>query len=259
MKYFPISIDSKDKTVLVLGGGSLATSKMKILLDSQFKIYCISDDFTKELLDLKDQYPDRILLKGRILTEDFVFFGYDYCVIATGDSKLNKALADRAKRSQIEFYRADNIGESTFKFNETIERGGLSVSILSEGLSEPVQKQIATDIENVLFKYDIEKLSLLNSIKTILVLRNHPNIGEEIEKLSKSNVAVIKKYLDTLNKTNPDIVEEFINDGKEILEEKNKGSEESTINNPNNQDEGKDQVSEDSKEASASVENLEEK
>ncbi|MDO5028252.1 MAG: NAD(P)-dependent oxidoreductase [Bacillota bacterium] len=230
MKYFPISIDTKDKTILVLGGGSLATSKIKILLNSQFKIYCISDDFTKELLELKDQYQDRILLKGRILTEDFVFFGYDYCVIATGDSKLNQALADRAKRSQIEFYRADNIGESTFKFNDIVENGGLSVSILSEGLSEPVQKQIATDIENVLFKYDVEKLSLLNSIKTILVLRNHPNIGEEIEKLSKSNVAVIKNYLDTLNKTNPDIVEEFINDGKESLEEKNKSPEDQEEN-----------------------------
>lgn len=240
MKYFPISIDTKDKTVLVLGGGSLATSKIKILLNSQFKIYCISDDFTKELLELKDQYPDRILLKGRILTEDFVFFGYDYCVIATGDSKLNQALADRAKRSQIDFYRADNIGESTFKFNETIERGGLSVSILSEGLSEPVQKQIATDIENVLFKYDVEKLSLLNSIKTILVLRNHPNIAEEIEKLSKSNVAVIKNYLDTLNKTNPDIVEEFINDGKETLEEKNKDQEKTEEENPSPEAEEKD-------------------
>lgn len=251
MKYFPISIDSKDKTVLVLGGGSLATSKINILLNSQFKIYCISDDFTEELLALKDKYPDRLLLKGRILTEDFVFFGYDYCVIATGDSKLNQALADRAKRSQIEFYRADNIGESTFKFNDTIENGGLSVSILSEGLSEPVQKQIATDIENVLFKYDIEKLSLLNSIRTILVLRNHPNIGEEIEKLSKSNVAVIKQYLDTLNKTNPDIVEEFINDGKEILEEKNKDFEEIKPDPSSKKEEDQDTKNEDARTLSA--------
>lgn len=228
MKYFPISIDTKDKTILVLGGGHLATSKIKILLDSEFKIYCISDDFTEELLNLKDTYPDKILLKGRILTEDFVFFGYDYCVIATSDSRLNQALADRAKRSQIEYYRADNIGESTFKFNDIVEKGGLSVSVLSEGMSEPVKKQITTDIENVLFKYDIEKLALLNSIRSILVLRNHPNITDEIEKLSKSNVAVIKNYLETLNKTNPDIVGEFINDGKEILEEKNKELEEDT-------------------------------
>lgn len=219
MKYFPISIDTKDKTILVLGGGSLATSKIKILLDSEFKIYCISDDFTEEILTLREENPEKLLLKGKTLNEDFVFFGYDYCVIATNDSRLNKSLADRAKRSQIEFYRADNIGESTFRFNEIVEQGGLSVSILSEGLSAPVMKQITTDIENVLFKYDVEKLTLLNNIRSTLVLRNHPNVSEEIEKLSKQNVAVIKNYQETLSRTTPDIVSEFITDGKETIQE----------------------------------------
>ncbi|MDO5650208.1 MAG: NAD(P)-dependent oxidoreductase, partial [Gallicola sp.] len=224
-----ISIDTKDKTILVLGGGNLATSKIKILLESEFKIYCISDDFTEEILNLKDENPDKLLLKGRTLNEDFVFFGYDYCVIATGDSILNKSLADRAKRSQIEYYRADNIGESTFRFNEIVEQGGLSVSILSEGLSQPVMKQITTDIENVLFKYDIEKLTLLNSIRSTLVLRNHPNVSEEIERLSKQNVAVIKSYQDTLNRTKPDIMSEFIADGKEAQEEKAKVEKEKEV------------------------------
>lgn len=228
MKYFPISINTKDKNVLVLGGGNLATSKIKILLESEFKIYCISDDFTEELLTLREENPERLLLKGRVLSEDFVFFGYDYCVIATNDSRLNQSLANRAKRSQIEYYRADNIGESTFRFNEVVEQGGLSVSVLSEGLSAPVMKQITTDIENVLFKYDVEKLALLNSIRSTLVLRNHPNVSDEIEKLAKQNVAVIKNYQDTLNRTTPDIVSEFISDGEESLaqEEAKKEAEE---------------------------------
>lgn len=231
MKFFPISIDTSDKTILVLGGGSLATSKIKILLDSEFKIYCISDDFTEEILNLKEEYPDRLLLKGRAITEDFIFFGYDYCVLATGDSKLNKSLAERARRSKIPFYRADNIGDSTFRFNDIVEQGGLSVSVLSEGISNPVMKQITTDIENVLFKYDIEKLKLLNEIRGILVLRNHPNVEEEIERLSKQNVAIIKSYKETLNRTKPDIVSEFINDGKADEKEKEKKKEESSEKN----------------------------
>jgi precorrin-2 dehydrogenase/sirohydrochlorin ferrochelatase len=226
MKYFPISIDTKDKTILVLGGGHLATSKIKFLLESEFKIYCISDDFTEEILTMREENPEKLLLKGRALNEDFVFFGYDYCVIATNDSRLNKSLADRAKRSQIEYYRADNIGESTFRFNEIVEQGGLSVSILSEGLSAPVMKQITTDIENVLFKYDIEKLSLLNSIRSTLVLRNHPNVTEEIERLSKQNVAIIKNYQETLNRTTPDIMSEFISDGKEAIQKEEAKEEE---------------------------------
>lgn len=219
MRYFPISVDTKDKTVLVLGGGRLATSKIKLLLDTDFKIYCISDDFTPEILQYREDNPEKLLLKGRILNEDFVFFGYDYCVIATNDSKLNQALAERAKRSQIEYFRADNIGESSFKMNELVEEGGLTVSILSGGLSSTVQNQIKTDIKNVLFKYDIEKLALLNDIKSTLVLKNSPNIEEEIEKLSKQNVAVIKEYKETLERTSPDLVNEFISDVDEKSEE----------------------------------------
>lgn len=246
MKYFPISIDTKDKNILVLGGGETATEKIKTLLKSEFKIYVIADDFTEEILQMRENHPDRVLLKGRVLDENFIFFGYDYCVIATGDSKLNRALADRAKRSQIQFYRADNIGDSSFRFNEVVERGGLSVSILSEGLSAPVMRQITNDIENVLLKYDIEKLKLLNEIKTTLVLRNHPNVEEEIEKLSKQNVAVIKKYLDTLNRTTPDLVSEFINDGKESMEEKEKEKEKAK--DKKEEKENSEEKSEDTKE-----------
>lgn len=218
MRYFPISIDTKDKNILVLGGGTLATAKIEALLETEFKIYCIADDFTEDLLRIREENPERVMLKGRVLNEDFVFFGYDYCVIATGDVKLNQVLADRAKKSQIEFYRADNIGESSFRFNQVVEHGGLSVSMLSEGINPQVMKQITTDIENVLFKYDIEKLSLLNDARHLLVLKNHPNIQEEIEKLAKSNVAVIKAYYETLKRENVDIVEEFIQDGENAEE-----------------------------------------
>lgn len=218
MRYFPISIDTKDKNILVLGGGATATAKIEALLETEFKIYCISDDFTEELLKIREENPERVMLKGRVLNEEFVFFGYDYCVIATGDVKLNQILAERAKKSQIEFYRADNIGESSFRFNQVVEQGGLSVSMLSEGINPQVMKQITTDIENVLFKYDIEKLSLLNDARHLLVLKNHPNIQEEIEKLAKSNVAVIKAYYETLKRENVDIVEEFIQDGDKVEE-----------------------------------------
>lgn len=228
MRYFPISIDTRNKTVLVFGGGKSAVEKIRLLLDTEIKIYCLADNFSDEILELKEKFPERLLLKGRTLNEDFVFFGYDYCIIATDDIKLNQALADRAKKSSIEYFRADKIGESSFKINEIMKQGGLSVAMLTEGISSDVLKQITSDIENVLFKYDIEKLNLLNEARHILVLRNSPNIREEIEKLSKSNVAIIKAYLENLKAQDVDIVGEFINDSKTPEEkeiEENKESE----------------------------------
>lgn len=240
MRYFPISIDTRDKNILVLGGGDLASSKIQILLKTEFQIYCISNDFTEEILSFKEEYPDRLMLKGRSLSEEFVFFGYDFCLIATDDAKLNQALTDRAQKSQIAYYRADNIGDSNFVFNDVIDHYGLAVSMLSDGIGETVRKQIMKDIENVLFKYDIEKLTLLNQIRRQLILKNFPNVSEEIERLSKQNVAVIKAYLETLDRSSPDIVKEFVEsddndkdqedpedreDSSESLEEENSSDE----------------------------------
>lgn len=225
MKYFPISIDTQNKNILVIGGGDTAAEKIRHLLKSDFKIYCIADDFSQEVLQLSSDNPEKLLLKGKFLDENFVFFGYDYVIIATGDTALNRSLTERAKKSDIPFYRADNIGESTFRFNEIVEFGGLTVSILSEGISNQVLKQMSKDIENVLLKYDVEKLTLLNMIKTTLILRNHPDVEGEIEKLSKSNVAVIKQYKETLERTDVDMIEEFKQDGANIKKQKEEEKE----------------------------------
>ncbi|NLW42611.1 MAG: hypothetical protein GXY89_05690, partial [Tissierellia bacterium] len=44
--------------------------------------------------------------------------------------------------------------------------------------------------------------------------------------LSKQNVAIIKNYQETLNRTTPDIMSEFISDGKEAIQKEEAKEEE---------------------------------
>ena len=74
MRYYPISIDTRDKKVLVIGGGRGAYLKVRGLLKSEFLIYCLSTEFTESLQKLAEENKDRIFLKEMEIEEDFGFF-----------------------------------------------------------------------------------------------------------------------------------------------------------------------------------------
>lgn len=207
MRYFPISVDTKGKNILVLGGGNKATEKVKTLLKTEFKIYVISLEFNEELINLREEHPNKIFLKGRMLNEDFVFFGYDYCIIATNDLNLNSELEARALKSKIPHYRADLTNNSSFLFNEIVNNSTLSVSVSADGLNPTMAKIVTSDIEKTLMLYDEEKIELLNTIRRQLIIQNYPNVEEEIEKLSKSNLAIIKDYAAAIEKPKAEEVE----------------------------------------------------
>ncbi|NLY19919.1 MAG: hypothetical protein GXZ08_01345 [Tissierellia bacterium] len=210
MRYFPISVDTKDRSILILGGGNKATNKVRTLIKTEFKIYVISLEFNEELIALRDEHPEQIHLKGRMLNDDFVFFGYDYCIIATNDVLLNNSLEDRAKKSNIPYYRADNIGDSSFLFNEIVNNSTLSVSVSSDGLNPTMSKIITSDVEKTLMKYDEEKIDLLNIIRRQLIIQNYPNVEEEIEHLVRQNLAVVKEYAEALDQPRDNTYEEVL-------------------------------------------------
>lgn len=111
MRYYPISIDTKNKKVLVIGGGRGAYTKIKGLLKSEFSIYCLSMEFTESLLKLAEENKDRIYLKEVEIDGDFRFFAYDYLILATDDLALNRQLTKRAKLSSVPPF-----GQRRFRF-----------------------------------------------------------------------------------------------------------------------------------------------
>ena len=49
MRYLPVSLDTLDKKILILGGGYLAYSALKSVIDSEEEIYMIGDSLQKIL------------------------------------------------------------------------------------------------------------------------------------------------------------------------------------------------------------------
>ncbi|MDO5713020.1 MAG: bifunctional precorrin-2 dehydrogenase/sirohydrochlorin ferrochelatase [Tissierellia bacterium] len=199
MKYFPISVDTEDKKILILGGGKVATRKVKTLLDTKFEIYVIGATFEEELLELSKDYPERVKLKGSFVNRDFVFMGYDYVIIATNDTHLNDHLEETAIQRSIPYVRCDHRSKSSFIMNKVLTQGDITVSISAGGNNPTVAELVAKDLELTLSRINPDKIKILNQIREALVRKNTPNVKEIIEDLYYKEIFTLNTYLEELH------------------------------------------------------------
>ena len=107
-RYFPMFIDLSDKNVVVVGGGNIATRRVKTLLQFTRNVTAIAPQMTQELLDLgKTGYVQ--LFTRPVKRSDFEMA---YMVIAaTGDWKLNEQIYKICKEQGVYVNVADEEGD----------------------------------------------------------------------------------------------------------------------------------------------------
>lgn len=206
MRYIPVSLDTKDKNVLVLGGSVLVLECVRKLLNSEAKtIYIIASDVLPEIAKLGIENPERVKIKILDIDEDFKFFGYDLLMIGTYDLNLNNKLEERAKNSKIFYQRLDIKGDSRFILEDYEDLGDISISVSRTSSIPEVEAEILKDIKVFAQKYNVDKLSLLKEIRTNLIRKNSENIEETIKTLYHDKNANLREFLDIDEKKNEDV------------------------------------------------------
>lgn len=198
MRFLPVSIDTFEKKILILGGGYLALSALKSVLDTEAEIYMIADSFTTDIIKKSDESNGKIKLKEHTLEKDFKFMGFDYVLIATEDFELNEALEKRANSRNMIYQRFDIFSKSLMSINKSIERGPLTFSLSSSRLNPTITDIIFEDLKNFSEKYNLEKLNILSEIRSELVRKNSQNIDEIIRKLYESETINLSTFLEEM-------------------------------------------------------------
>ncbi|CDZ74804.1 Hypothetical protein ING2D1G_0642 [Peptoniphilus sp. ING2-D1G] len=211
MRYLPVSYDTKGKNALVLGGGLLALSKIEQLIKTEFKIYVIADSFVERIVELEKQYPDRFLTKEEKLTKDFIFFSYDYLIIATNDFDLNSAFEERAKKSKIPYQRCDILSNSNLIIDNIVSKNSITLGFQGFKLNPTLTNIVKDDLEKFLDNYNEEKINILNNIRSELVRKNVPDIDEIIKKLYYEEKITMETFLKDLKE------EKFEKDNSNII------------------------------------------
>ena len=154
MPYFPLFVDLTDKCILVVGGGKVATHKVKKLLQFGAKITVVAPKVSNELKKL--QKEGKIKLKRRrFLTGDLK--NKDLVVVATDDIKLQERIYKLCTKKGILCNTVDVPEYCSFIFGSTIVRGDLVVAITTSGKAPALSKELRKYLERVIPE-DIDKL-----------------------------------------------------------------------------------------------------
>jgi len=141
--YFPIHINIEYKTVVIVGGGHVATQKVASLIPAKANIVVVSPTLDDSLLPLVEA--------GKITWREKEFEPRDLddaslIIAATNDTSVNEAVQEAAQHWQL-INRADAQAESDFITPATVRRGPLVLTVSTSGASPALARKIKADLE----------------------------------------------------------------------------------------------------------------
>ncbi|MCK5849087.1 MAG: bifunctional precorrin-2 dehydrogenase/sirohydrochlorin ferrochelatase [Caldisericia bacterium] len=126
---YPILLSLQNKEVLVVGGGCVATRKVKTLMLHNANVTIVSPDLTEYLENIN--ITNVKVMKRRFRPEDikskFIVFS------ATNDSKLNKEIKILCNKNNILLNAVDDPENCDFYIPSIIRRKSLVIAISTEG------------------------------------------------------------------------------------------------------------------------------
>ncbi|UED78652.1 siroheme synthase [Lysinibacillus sp. CD3-6] len=140
--YFPIHLNIEYKTVVIVGGGHVATQKVTSLLPAKANIVVVSPTLHNSLVPLAES--------GQITWREKEFEPRDLddailIIAATNQTNVNNAVQEAAQHWQL-LNRADVQGESDFITPATIRRGPLVLTVSTSGASPALARKIKEDL-----------------------------------------------------------------------------------------------------------------
>lgn len=143
MRYYPIYLDLAGRSVLVVGGGTIAEGKALQLVEAGAQVLLVSPTLTEPLRVEVEQ--------GRIVWRQDVFAEHDLeniwlVISATDDQFVNEAVAGAAAERNLLCNVVDQPALCNFITPALVTRGGIQISVSSGGGSPSVTKRVKREI-----------------------------------------------------------------------------------------------------------------
>jgi len=144
MRYLPINLDISGKKAVVVGGGSVAARKCLSLIAAGARVTVIAPALVTPLGDLAEE-EQLIHLPRKFKAGDLA--GAFLVFAATDSPKVNRAVANEAKKSGILADIADSPDLSTFTSPAVIARDELLISVSTGGVAPALAGMIREELE----------------------------------------------------------------------------------------------------------------
>jgi len=170
MRYYPIFLDIKNRSCLVVGGGAVGRRKVLSLVACGARVIVVAPQADGKLLGLAAEGTIE-LRKKNYQAEDldnmFLVIG------ATSDAQLNLQIKSDADRQGKLCNIADRPEACHFILPSVVERGDLVIAISTSGKSPAFAKRIRKDLETTFGPEYADFLKLMGAIRRKLLGRKH--------------------------------------------------------------------------------------
>jgi len=147
MKHYPVFLNLKDRQCLVIGGGLVASRKVKNLLTANAKVTVISPQVSDELKQLASDNKITVIEREYQTTDIAVAF---LIVAATDDSEVNAQVAEQANNANIMVNVADNAKLCSFIFPSILDRSPVTIAVSTGGASPVLARQLRMKLETLM-------------------------------------------------------------------------------------------------------------
>ena len=163
MKYFPISLNVKDRRVTVIGGGHVAEQRIQELLECDARVTVISPEVTSTLESLSDAGKIAVHLRAYEsgdLADSWVV------LTASDDPEVNAAAWHESREGKIPINVADDPSKCDFIMPALVRRGDLTIAISTGGASPALAARLRRHIASIVgpeYERLVEVLSRIRS------------------------------------------------------------------------------------------------
>ena len=141
--YYPIMLDLKDKKCLVVGGGSVATRKIRHLLDVEADVHIIAKNLTSEIQKLVDE--ERVKYVGQLYDPSHI--NQTWLVFAaTNDNEFNQEIAKDCEKLGVFCNCVTSPELGSFIVPAYFRKGKLTISVATSGIGPALAAKIRDHI-----------------------------------------------------------------------------------------------------------------
>lgn len=166
--YYQIGLDVAGRRCVVVGGGTVAESRVRSLLDCGAAITVVSPHVTSELL-LRARHGEIDVVRREFAPNDLL--GAFLAVAATDSPEVNLAVARRARAQRCIVNVADAAGISDFIVPALVRRGPLRIAVSTSGRAPIVAKRLRHRLESEFGEEWGEYLELLGRVRELTAER----------------------------------------------------------------------------------------
>ncbi|WP_323844388.1 siroheme synthase CysG [Microbulbifer magnicolonia] len=147
MRYLPLAFDVQDNSCLIVGGGSVATRKARLLAKAGARLVVVAPQVSAELQQLVASTDGEVLFqqyRSELLQQ------VQLVIAATADPEVNRTVSVDAQSRRLPVNVVDSPELCTFTFPAIVERGPLAIGISSGGSAPVLARRIRAQMEALL-------------------------------------------------------------------------------------------------------------